>query len=242
MRSASMLCLGAARDQLLHVDGVHQGLFRHHHCLLRGASDADAEHAGRTPAGAHAGQRLQHPVDHRVGRIEHGEAALGLRAAALCGYGYIDCIAFDQFGYHHRGGVVAGVAAGECGVAEQARAQRVVGILPGAANTFIDHLLHGHHAVLGGGFPLDGHADLDEGGDDAGVLADGPVALEAQARVDEDLRDRVLRGVALFELVGAGEVGDVVDRMVEADVLERVRYALNEIVLLDDGHNLLSLG
>jgi hypothetical protein len=67
------------------------------------------------------------------------------------------------------------------------------------------------------------------------------VALEAQARVDEDLRYRVLRGVALLEVVGAGQVRDVVDRMVEADVLERVGYALNEIVLLNDGHNLLSL-
>ena len=74
------------------------------------------------------------------------------------------------------------------------------------------------------GRPLDLHADLDEGGDDAGVLADGAMAFGAHARVDEDLRDGVLGGVRLLELIGAGEVGDVVDGVVEADVLERVGY------------------
>ncbi len=46
------------------------------------------------------------------------------------------------------------------------------------------------------GCPFDVHADLDEGGDDAGVLADGTVAFGAHAGVDEDLRDGVLGGGA----------------------------------------------
>ena len=87
-----------------------------------------------------------------------------------------------------------------------------------------------------GGCPLDLHADLDEGGDDAGVLADGAVAFGAHAGVDEDLGDGVLGGGGLFELVGAGEVGDVVDGVVVADVLECVGYGVDDVVLLDDGH------
>ncbi len=48
------------------------------HRLLGGAADADAEHARRAPAGAHRRHGLQHPVDDRVGRIEHRELRLGL--------------------------------------------------------------------------------------------------------------------------------------------------------------------
>ena len=88
----------------------------------------------------------------------------------------------------------------------------------------------------GGGRPLDLHTDLDEGGDDAGVLADGTMALGAHAGVDEDLRDGVLGGVRLLVLIRAGEVGDVIDRVIEADVLQRVGYGADYVVLADDGH------
>ena len=87
-----------------------------------------------------------------------------------------------------------------------------------------------------GGLEADVHADFDEDGDDAGVLADGAMALGAHAGVDEDLRHGVFGGGGLFALVGAGEVGDVVDGVVVADVLERVGYAGDEIFLADDGH------
>jgi hypothetical protein len=84
--------------------------------------------------------------------------------------------------------------------------------------------------------PGDLHADLDEGGDDAGVLADGAMALGAHAGVDEDLRDGVARGGGLLHLIRAGEVGDVVDGVVEADVLQRVGYAADDVVLTNSGH------
>ncbi len=58
----------------------------------------------------------------------------------------------------------------------------------------------------------------------------------AHAGVDEDLGDGIFGGVGLLELVGACQIGDVVDRVVEADVLERVRYAADEVVLIDGGH------
>ena len=103
-------------------------------------------------------------------------------------------VAGDEFGDDHGGGVVLGVLAGEGGVGEDGGAEDVVGIEPGFADALVDHLLEGHHAVLGGGGPLDVHADFDEGGDDAGVLADGAMALVAHAGVDEDLGDGVLGG------------------------------------------------
>ena len=62
------------------------------------------------------------------------------------------------------------------------------------------------------------------------------MALGAHAGVDEDLCDGVFGGVGLLDLVGAGEVGDVIDRMIEADVLQRVGYGADYVVLADDGH------
>src|SRR5690606_329264 len=43
-------------------------------------------------------------------------------------------------------------------------------------------------------------------------------------------------------LVRGGEVADVVDRVVVADVLERVGDRLDQVVLLDDGHGWLAAG
>ncbi len=93
------------------------------------------------------------------------------------------------------GGVVAGVAASEGRVFEDAGTEDVVGVAPGLADALVDHLLHGHHAG-DARLPLHFHANLDEGGDDTGVLADGAVAFGAHAGVDEDLGDGVLGGVA----------------------------------------------
>ena len=64
---------GAAGDEVLNVDGVHEGLLGEEHGLFRGAADADAEHAGRAPAGAHGGDGFEHPVDDGVGGVEHDE-------------------------------------------------------------------------------------------------------------------------------------------------------------------------
>src|SRR3546814_19748070 len=60
-----------------------------------------------------------------------------------------------------------------------------------------------------------------------------PVALGAHPRVDQDLRDRVLRSRAFLALVSRRAVRDVVHRVVVADVLQRVGDALDEIFLLD---------
>ncbi len=181
-----MLVLGAAGFELLHVDGVHEGFFGHDHGLFGGASDADAEHAGGAPAGAHRGDGLEDPVDDGVGGVEHGELGFGLGASAFGCDGDVDFAAGDHLDGDDGGGVVAGVFAGEGGVGEDAGAELVVGVVVGAADALVDHLLDGHEglAVV---VPAGLHAELDEGGDDAGVLADGAVAFGAHAGVDEDL-------------------------------------------------------
>src|SRR5581483_12042173 len=84
--------------------------------------------------------------------------------------------------------------------------------------------------------PADVHADLHEYGHDACVLADRPTPFGAHAAVGENLSDRILRGRTLLELVGPPERGDVVERMVVADVLQGVGYALDEIFLFNDRH------
>ena len=220
----------------MHVDGGHERLFGEDHGLLGGAADADAEHSRRAPAGSHGGDGADDPVGDGVGGVEHGEAGLRLGAAALAGDGDVEGGAGDQLDDDHGGGVVAGVLAGECRVGEDAGTEKIVGVEPGLAGALVDHLLERHHAVGGGGLPLDVHSHFYKGGDDAGVLADGTMALGAHAGVDEDLRDGVLGGVGLLVLVGAGEVGDVIDGVVEADVLQRVGYGADYVVLADDGH------
>ena len=85
--------------------------------------------------------------------------------------------------------------------------------------------------------PLHVHADLQEDGDDAGVLADGPMAFGAHARVDQQLRDGIARGRRLLLLIGARQALDEVDGMVVRDVLQSIGYALDEVVLFDDCHN-----
>jgi hypothetical protein len=73
--------------------------------------------------------------------------------------------------------------------------------------------------------------------DDAGVLAHRPMTLGAHARVRQDLRDRILRGRALLELIGTAQRLDVVHRVVVRDVLQRVGDAVDQILLLDDAHD-----
>ncbi len=117
------------------------------------------------------------------------------------------------------------------GSAKHAGAQLVVRVQIGAAHTLVDHLFDAHGRV-----PLHLHADLEEDGHDAGVLADGPMAFGAHARVDQDLRDGVARGGRLFLLVGRGEALNEIDRVVVGNILQSVCNTLDKIVLLDDCH------
>src|SRR5690606_24736090 len=213
----------AAGDQVLDVDRLHQRFLGQQHRLLGGAADADAEHARRAPAGAHGRHGLEHPVDDGVGGIEHHELALGLRAAALGRDDHVHLVARHDLDVDHGRGVVAGVQALAGRVGQDRGAQLVVRVVVGAAHALVDHVLHAHGRVV----PAHVHADLQEHGDDAGVLADRAVAFGAHARVDQDLRHRVLGRGRFLALPGGGEVADVVDRVVVADVLQRVGDGLD---------------
>src|SRR5690606_33366453 len=119
-------------------------------------------------------------------------------------------------------------------------AQLVVRVVVGAAHALVDGILERAGETL----PAHVHAHFQEHGDDAGVLADRAVAFGAHARIDQDLRDRVLGRRRFLALVGGGEVPDVVDRVVVADVLEGVGDRLDQVVLLDragrsEGHGWL---
>src|SRR5690606_17401885 len=100
-------------------------------------------------------------------------------------------------------------------IGQHAGAQLVVRVVVGAAHAFVGHVLHAHGRIG----PTHVHAYPQEHGNDAGVLADRPVALGAHARIDQDLGDGVLGRLGLLALVGGGQVPDVVDRVVIADVL-----------------------
>ena len=77
------LVLRSARAHLGDVHVFQQRLFGHDHGLLGGTTDAYAQHAGRAPARAHLGDHLAHKIDDRVGRVEHAQLGLVLRAATL---------------------------------------------------------------------------------------------------------------------------------------------------------------
>ena len=133
---------------------------------------------------------------------------------------------------HHRRSVVLGVPARPGRIGQDAGAQLVVLMQVGAAHAFVHHVFDTHGRV-----PLDVHADLEEDGHDAGILADGPMAFGAHARVDQDLRHRVARRGRLLLLVGARHAANEIRRMVVGNVLQSVGDALDKIVLLDDGHS-----
>ena len=229
MRSCLGLVLRPALLQLVHVDVFHQALLGEQHRPLGGAADADAEHAGRAPAGAHRRHRLQDPVDQAVARIHHRRTSTCSRCRRPWRRRYVDGVAGNQRHLDHGRRVVLGVLPLEVRVGDDRRAQRVVGVEVALADAVVDGVLD----AAGEALEADVHADLQEDVDDAGVLADRPPALGAHLRVGQDLGDRVLRRRALLELVGARQVGDVVGRVVEADVLQRRGDAVDEIGVAD---------
>ncbi len=195
---SSVFC--AARLELGHVDGLHQRFFRQQHRLLRGAADADAQHPRRTPARAHARQLAQHPLRHIVARIQHGEARLVLRTAALGADAHIHFVAWHQLKMHHRRRIVAGVLARSCRVANDGRTQHILRLQISLAHPGVYHLGNTLRRTL----PAHLHAHPHKRHHDAGVLAQRPLPLRAHARVGQDLRHRILRRRRLLALIGRG--------------------------------------
>src|SRR5262249_18760442 len=136
-----------------------------------------AQHAGWAPTGAHRRYGLQHPIDDGIRGIEHHELRFVFRTAALRGNSYFDLVAWNQPRVHNRGGVVAGIAAAEFRRVDQRRAQLVVAVVVAAPHAFVDCVVE----RTGEPLPAHVHADLEEDVDDAGVLADRPLAFRAHA-------------------------------------------------------------
>ena len=79
------------------------------------------------------------------------------------------------------------------------------GLSQARADAFVADLLERERGGLAVGVDdVAVHADLEEDGDDAGVLADGAMTFGAHARVDEDLGHGVFGGGGLLEVVGRG--------------------------------------
>ena len=164
-------------------------------------------------------------------RAEIQPFARYLRTAALGGDVHLDRIAGHDFVMNHAGGIVVGVFARAVGIVEDRCAQDVIGMQVGAANALVANVGQRHV-----GLPLHVHADAQEYGDDAGILANRAMAHRAHARIDQDLRDGVARGRVLLAPVSLVHAADKVQRVVIGNVLQRVGNAVDQIVLLDGGH------
>ena len=217
--------------QFLYIDGFHQRLFCQQHRLFSVTTDPDAEHAGRAPARTHAGQGVQHPVDDGGGGVEDREARLVLGAAPLGRHFHRDAVARHQAGVDHRGRVVPGIAASAEGRVDNGCTQDVVGVGVGTPNPLVHQFLQRPISV-----PANLHTHVHEDHHAAGILAYGPMTLGAHARVQQDLGHGVFGGRRFFTLVGVGQCLYVVPRVVIGDELQAVGDALDQVVLLDDGH------
>ena len=158
-------------------------------------SESDAR---RAPVRAHRGHDREHPVDDRIGGQQHRELALVLRAAALRRDDHVDLVAGDELHVRRRRACCRRCS---CACRPGRRASRRAAGCPcrcrRGARPRSTICCERHLRV-----PAHVHADADEGDGDARVLADRAVALGGHARVDEDLRHRVLRRGRLLALVG----------------------------------------
>ena len=99
-------------------------------------------------------------------------------------------------------------------------------------NALIDCVVN----AAGKTIPAHVHANFQKHIDDAGVLANRPLAGCAHFAVGQNLRNRILGSRAFFSLIGACQMGDVVGRVVVADVLQGGGYGFDEVGLFDGGH------
>ena len=96
-------------DQFLHVDWLHERFLGEQHRLVDGPTDADADNAGRAPAGSHGAHSLFHPFDDGIAGVEHGDFALVFRAAAFRSDMDFQGVAGDDLGVDDSRGIVLGI-------------------------------------------------------------------------------------------------------------------------------------
>ena len=130
-----------------------------------------------------------------------------------------------------RRGVVARVAALERGVGDDRGAKLVAGIKIGRPHPGIDHCLKVRCRL-----PAQVHADPGKDHDDAGILANRPVAERAEARIGQDLRDGIARSGALLQVVGPAHRADEIRAVVIGNVLQGVGDAVDQVLFANDRH------
>ena len=145
----------AAFNQFVHVYRCHDGFFGEQHGFFGCAADTDAQNAGRTPACAHGRYGFEYPVNDGVGWIEHDHFGFVFGAATFGCDDDFYCITGDHFDVYDGWGVVFGVLAFACRIAQNGGAQQVVRIGVGATYTFVDHFLDGDVGV-----PFHAHTDF----------------------------------------------------------------------------------
>merc|ERR1711965_1217489 len=176
------------------ADALQYISYYHHGSLLGGTADTNTEHARRAPASAHGRDSLDHPVNDRVGRVEHDHLGLVLGAASLGRDIHFNLVAGDDLVVDDRRGVVLGVGALTGRIGQDRGTQNVVRVVVGAAHALVDHVVQAHGSAV----PADVHANLDEHGNDTGVLTDRAMAGGTHARVDQNLGHGVLGRLGLF--------------------------------------------
>ena len=222
------IVLRAALLQLRHIDRVHEALLGQLHAMFCRAANTDAEHARRTPSGAHRRYLFKHPVDDIVAGIHHLELGLVLAPAALRRHVDFNGVARHHLDRQDARRVVARVAAGESRIGQNRGAQLVIGMIISAANAFIDDLLQAHCRIEMTVLP-----PFDEDIYDPRVLADGPVPFCTHPAVGQDLRDCVFRCRALFRLIGITQRANIVHWVVVRDILQRIGNALDQVCFTD---------
>ena len=116
-------------------------------------------------------------------------------------------------------------------VVDHRGAQHVVGQVVGTAHAFVNGVVQ----AAGKAFQPHIHAQLEKHVNDARVLANGAVASGTHFAVGQNLCNGVFGRSTLFALVGPRQVGNVVRRVVVADVLQSRSNRFNEVFLLDGG-------
>ena len=229
---AQRLTFGSFGLQLVHVQVVHQAFLGHQHGFFSGTTNADAQHAGWAPASTHGGNGFQHPVHHAVTRVEHDHLALVFRAAPFGCNSHFNRVAGYDFREDDCWRVVFGVFALKLRVGHHAGTQRVVWVVVALAHPFVDGIVQ----TATEAFPAHIHAHLQENVHDTGVLTNGTVASGAHLAVGQDLGDGIFGCCALFALVRASQMGDVIGWVVIADVLQGGGNGFNQVGLANGGH------
>src|SRR5690606_37867477 len=146
--------LRATGLRFVNVNRLQQRFFGQQPGFFSGAADTNAEHARPTPASAHVPYLFQHPIHHRVRRVQHGELGFGFRTATFGCDVHVDGVTRNQFHVDDGRGVVFGVGTLAVRIGQHRRTQHVVRVGVSTAYAFVTHIFHAHVA-----FELHVHTD-----------------------------------------------------------------------------------